>query len=122
MSEHALFHKLQESFRQLADAPLPQVGLPIAYSIRENLLFYENGTTLREDCPVFIRDDGPDAWGYQVKIPAGSYYRRGNWEQWQQAPQEHNEYLWLTVHGSVVDVITPHGILVDWTRYIAHAD
>ena len=119
MSRRSFFHHIEDAFQSLGgeESQFSENGLPESISLRGDWVFYENSCTLREDSYVSVREDGPDAWGYQIEVPAGAFYRRDNWDQWRWAM--HKEYLWVTMAGSMVDVISFDGLLADWTRYIA---
>lgn len=55
--------------------------------------------------PVYVREDGPDAWGAKIMVPPGAFFCRPPDE----LEQNTNPYpigLWITMDGSQVLVMT----------------
>lgn len=52
---------------------------------------------------VGVREDGPAAWGAQIRIPAGAMWRHGTEGEFQKAGREME--AWITLTGSVIDMI-----------------
>lgn len=55
--------------------------------------------------PVYIREDGPDAWGDKVMIPPGAFFCRPP-NELEQNTNPYPIWEWITTDGSQVLVMT----------------
>lgn len=66
--------------------------------------------------PVAVREDGPAAFGQQVKISPGSYYKRPH-SSWVYNDSSYDRYEWITLVGSEVLVLLEDGSRILYEGY-----
>lgn len=105
MKNLTIFSNLKNCFQPLATGLDRGTSgcLPPRIVLTENTITFDGFTTPRLWNTVPVREDGPEAWGYQIKVPAGGWYSRSGGTHWKQV--ESTTYVWLEYEGSTLDVI-----------------
>ena len=123
MKKNTIFDPIHNAFEPIINPNQESTGtgLPEGFTESGERILYAGSPVPCENINAPVREDGPDAWGCQIKVPAGGAYRWDSTGAWLQGDEHHSKYIWITHVGTVVDVIyisddTPHWITYTGTE------
>ena len=107
MKQNTVFNQIHDIFEPICDQNYADTdaGLPEGFTAAGDRILYAGIPVPCEKQQAPVREDGPDAWGCQIKIPAGGAYRWGSNGTWYRGEAQHSKHIWLTQVGTVLDVV-----------------
>ena len=120
MKDENPFDKLKKSFENIGSGMDGESteGLPRGMVQRGERMVYGCAFTVAERVDQWVREDGPDAQGALVCVPAGGSYRRGDGE-WRHKPE--GARLWIESVGSVLEIAYVEDGRPVWERHVGVA-
>lgn len=114
MGNNTIFSQLHKAFSNSGEVST----LPEGLEISGGEVFFQGYTACLQVCNVPVRDSGPDAWGYQVKLCLPALYSWDHGRNWYY--EEDSLYKYLTCVGSELDLIYVNKEdNLEYLRYIA---
>ena len=118
MRDDNIFDKMKTAFTPVTTGMDGDVteGLPPGMVQRGERMVYGCAFTVAQKTDAPVREDGPDAWGYQVTVPAGGAFRRGGGD-WRMSEDGKEAHLWIESVGEVLEVAYVRNGLPVWEKY-----
>lgn len=118
MKDDNIFDKMKNAFTPVTTGTDGDgaEGLPLGMVQRGERMVYGYAFTVAQKLDAPVREDGPDAWGYQVTVPAGGAFRRGSGE-WRRSHDGNEAHLWIESVGEVLEVAYVREGLPVWECY-----
>lgn len=97
-------------------------GLPEGLSICGDEVCFNGHCAAFEERIAPVREDGPEAWGYSIPVPAGGAHMWNNSGQWHLNTRDKTIYVTVGTGGNEISVVyvregKPYG-----RRYVSEAD
>ena len=97
-------------------------GLPDGLRIEDDMVCFEDKASCFEERIAPVREDGPEAWGYSIPVPAGGAHMWNNSGVWHRNSGESTKYVSVSIGGNTITVVfvkdgKPYG-----RRYVSEAE